>query len=314
MPKSRLWCFTNYDLEFDYETYLRETSATYVAVGRETCPKTKRLHDQGWVYFEGQRGSMKGVAKQLGNCHVAVCRGNIDQNDDYCSKEGQLREWGTKPKQGERKDLQLMRDDIMAGKRSVDEICVEHPEVYHQYGRTLSKLEDIALRKRFRTWETKGIWYWGKTGVGKSHKAFEGFNPETHYVFKNDRDWWDGYIGQETVIFNEFRGNITLQELLELVDKWPKEVARRCREPAPFLAKTVIVTSSLPPLEVYKNALSEYERIDQLNRRFEVIELKSSGRVLDQKCSEGNTEPQSQKKMKHFLSSAEKDIIENWCI
>ena len=33
-----------------------------------------------------------------------------------------------------------------------DEIVCEDPEQYHQYGRTLHKLEDIALRKKHRTW------------------------------------------------------------------------------------------------------------------------------------------------------------------
>lgn len=300
MGKSRLWCFTNYDLDFDYESYLRESSAVYVAVGRETCPSTGKLHDQGWVYFEGQRGSIKGVAKQLGNCHVEMCRGNIDQNDDYCSKDGQLREFGVKPKQGERKDLNAVKDDIMCGKRTVDEITVEDPMMYHQYGRTLQKLEDIALRKRYRTEMTKGVWYWGKTGVGKSHKAFEGFDPQTHYVYKNDGGWWDGYTGQHTVIINEFRGGIAYAELLDLVDKWPKEVRRRGREPAPFLAQKLIVTSSLPPEEVYHN-LAENDELTQILRRFEVVELKSQDEILDQKCSEGNTE-----------TSEPKVEVENW--
>lgn len=289
MGKSRLWCFTNFDLEFDYEKYLKETTALYVAVGRETCPTSNRLHDQGWVYFEGQRGSIKGVAKQLGGCHVAMCRGNIDQNDDYCSKESELRTFGEKPKQGARLDIESAVSQIKSGERTVDQITLEQPEFYHQYGRTLSKIEDIVLRQRHRTWMTEGMWYWGRTGVGKSHQAFEGFSPETHYVYPNDGGWWDGYAGQETVILNEFRGEITFGELLDLVDKWPKQVRRRGREPVPFLARRVIITSSLAPQRLYKNVCDDQERIDQLLRRFQVQE------ILDQKCSEGNTEPLSQK-------------------
>ena len=47
-----------------------------------------------------------------------------------------------------------------------DEIVCEDPEQYHQYGRTLHKLEDIALRKKHRTWMTTCDWLWGPTGVG----------------------------------------------------------------------------------------------------------------------------------------------------
>lgn len=277
IKKTRLWCFTNFDLDFDYEKYFIDLAAKgivkYIACGRETCPNTGKEHDQGWVYFRAQRSSVKQVSHELGGCHVEKCRGSIDDNDAYCSKDGQLREWGTKPKQGERSDLADAAYEIHEGNRTVDEIAVDNPMAYHQYGRTLEKLEDIALRKRFRTWMTRGVWYWGKTGVGKSHKAFEGFDPETHYVFPNDGGWWDGYVGQETVIINEFRGGIAFSELLDLVDKWPKTVRRRGREPVPFLAKTVIITSSQPPEMVYHTVCNDVESIQQLYRRFQVDEL-----------------------------------------
>ena len=129
---------------------------------------------------------------------------------------------------------------------------------------------------------TKGIWYWGDSGVGKSHKAYENFNPDTHYVYPNDNGWWDGYKGQEIVIINEFRGGIQYSELLDLVDKWPKSVRRRGREPVPFLATTLIITSSMPPDKVYSRLAFE-DKLDQLYRRFEIVKM-------EQKCSKGNTE------------------------
>lgn len=272
MPKkSRLWCFTNFDLEFDYEKYLEDTTATYVAVGRETCPTTGKLHDQGWVYFEAQRGSVKQVAKQLGGCHVEMCIGNIDQNNDYCSKESELREFGVKPRPGRRSDI----EDIVARVKDhglrIDDLALENPNIVHQYGRTLDRVEDIVLRSRFRNWMTEGVWLYGPTGVGKSHTAFEGFNPQTHYVLEmTDNGWWDGYAGQEIVILNEFRGQIPFGRLLDLVDKWPVKVPRRGREPVPFLARKVIVTSCKHPRDIYAHVLSATESLDQLTRRFDI--------------------------------------------
>ena len=184
--KTRLWCFTNFDLNFDYNKFFNSSTAEYIIFGTEVCPKTKRTHHQGFVYFSGARGSIKGVSKQLGKCHVEPCRGNLDQNCDYCEKDGNITELGDRPKQGFRNDLEAVKDSILNGDMSVEDICVESPNLYHQYGRTLSKLEDIALRKKYRKWMTQGIWYYGPTGVGKSHKAFEGFSPDTHYVMPND--------------------------------------------------------------------------------------------------------------------------------
>lgn len=272
MVKGRLWCFTNFNLDFDYEEYLAETTAEYVVVGREECPDTKKHHDQGFVYFSGARGSIKGVAKQLGKCHVECCQGNMDQNTDYCSKDDNVREFGVKPTQGKRTDLKKIYENIVAGEQTVDQLTVEQPEAYHQYGRTLNKLEDIALRRRFRTSMTKGIWLWGPTGVGKSHRAFENYSPETHYIYPNDGGWWDGYAGQKIIVFNEFRATETpYAELLDLMDKWPKTCRRRGREPVPFLAEKIIITSRLHPNEIYYEA--EDPHIEQLKRRCEIVKI-----------------------------------------
>ncbi len=94
------------------------------------------------------------------------------------------------PKQGKRVDLDSLKCAIVGGETTVDEVVMDNPMMYHKYGRTLNKIEDIALRQRSRDWMTEGVWYFGPTGVGKSHRAFEGYTPETHYVYPNDGGWW----------------------------------------------------------------------------------------------------------------------------
>ena len=198
-------------------------------------------------------------------------RGNLGQNKEYCSKEGkEAFSFGACPKQGQRVDLELLATEVRDRKRSADQIAEEDPYAFHQYGRTLQKLEDIARAKTHRTWMTEGLWLYGETGSGKSHRAFEGYDPETHYVLPvRDKGWWDGYCGQETVIVNDFRGEIAYAEMLNLVDKWPHYVPRRCRIPTPFLARKLIVTSSQTPEQVY-NRRDEEDSIAQLRRRFVV--------------------------------------------
>ena len=125
---------------------------------------------------------------------------------------------------------------------------------------------------------TQGIWLFGSTGTGKSHNAFMDYDPATCYVWKDDKGWQDGYCGQETVIINDFRGrNMPYEKLLDLVDKYPTTVNRRGREPMPFTAKTVIITSSLTPNQIYNRRDSE-DSLDQLLDRFTVVELKGESR------------------------------------
>jgi hypothetical protein len=281
--KSRLWCFTNFNLDFDYEKYFNTSSASYLIYGLEICPKTKKSHHQGAVYFSGARGSVKQVAKELGKCNVRMCNGTLDQNIDYCVKDNNVVELGIKPNQGERKDLDTLKNAILEQKLTVDEITCNTPHLFHKYGRTLNKLEDIALRMQFRKKMTEGIWYYGPTGTGKSHTAFVGYSPETHYILPlNDKGWWDGYTGQKTVICNEFRGEIVYSELLDLLDKWPKNVPRRGREPVPLLAEKILITSDKHPNLIY----SECDSLEQLFRRCKIVKM-------EQKYSGGNTEPQS---------------------
>ena len=128
---------------------------------------------------------------------------------------------GVKPAQGARADLKELKEEIVSGKRTVDEITMDDPMVYHQYGRTLHRIEDIALRKKFRTEMTKGIWYHGTTLKGKSHLAFANFDPETHYVWKDDNGWQDGYMGQEIVIIDDFRGGGSCPRLSGCKSRYP---------------------------------------------------------------------------------------------
>lgn len=269
MSQSRNYCFTlnNYsEAEF---TAIKNIECKYIVVGEEVG-KEGTPHLQGYVEFASPK-RLTALKKMNNRIHWEKRQGTAQQASDYCKKDKTFFEKGELSKQGARTDLDTVKDQILEGK-AVDEIVVEAPMLYHQYGRTLDRIEDIALRKKFRSWMTEGLWLHGKTGVGKSHAAFEGFTPETHYVLPEDNGWWDGYKGQETVIINDFRGHLPYSFLLQLVDKYPLTVKRRGREPIPFLAKRVIVTSSLPPEGVYHN-LSEKDSLDQLLRRFTVQEL-----------------------------------------
>lgn len=240
---------------------------TYVIFGEEIAPTTGTPHLQGYFEMKDAK-TMDALHKKYLPKGVALieARGDSTDNKKYCSKDAKnIYERGTPKNQGKRTDIEKVRDEIIAGK-SVDNICLENPMFYHQYGRTLHKIEDICLRKKYRKWMTTCDWYYGPTGIGKSYTAFKDFNPETHYVWKDDNGWQDGYTGQETVIINEFRGSIAYSKLLDLIDENAYYVNRRGREPAPFIAKHIIITSALSPSEVYHN-LSENDRLEQLHRR-----------------------------------------------
>lgn len=258
----------------------------YVA-SLEKCPTTGKIHIQCVMHFKNAR-TRRGIKAETGlnYIHLERMKGTWQQAADYCranDSEGNpkpshvrlLWDYGDGPtNQGKRTDLEAVRDRINDGE-TVESMLIAG-EDFGTIARNLKafdRVEDAFLCRQFRTEMTTCEWLWGPTGVGKSHRAFTGFTPETHYVFEpSDNGWWDGYRGQETVILNDFRGNLKYEELLQLVDKYPKSVKRRNRLPMPFVSKNIIITSSLPPEQVYVQRM-ERDSLDQLMRRITVIEI-----------------------------------------
>lgn len=268
--KFRDWALTIFQDKNDVPKFYSDITK-YFLYGSEICPKSENHHFQCYIVFKYQK-TFSGVKKLYPKAHIECVKGSPESNIRYCKKDGKWIDFGKAPAQGERGDLIEIKEDIISGKQTCEDIIIDNPILYHQYGRTFDKIEDIYLRKQYRKEMTKGIWYYGPTGCGKSHKAFENFNPDTHYNFPNDNGWWDGYRQQKIVIFNDFRGNIPYNELLQIVDKYPHNVKRRGREPMPFTSELVIITSSLHPSDVYINR-NEKDSIKQLLRRFQIINL-----------------------------------------
>lgn len=254
---------------------IKQTQCRYIIFGKEIAPTTGTPHLQGYVYFD-EKKTMKAIHKLNGWARTAlkVARGNADSNQVYCSKDGEVFEKGDKPKQGKRSDLDAVYQRLREG-TPLDVIVDEDPNSYLRAGRVMEKLEDISLRKKYRTEMTEGEWLYGETGLGKSEYAFQA--PGSKYIWPDDGDWWDGYRQEDNVIIDEFRGQIPYNKLLKMVDKHPNFfVRRRGREPMPFNSKKVIITSSLPPHKVYKN-LDSQDSLAQLFRRFKVYHITKEG-------------------------------------
>ncbi len=273
--RSRAWCFTINNWTDEELEELKKIECTYIVLGDE-IGKQQTRHIQGYLEFENAKTLIRCKKYEgLRRAHLEARRGTPTEASDYCKMDGKiLYESGNLSNQGHRTDIDDMAKKILAGE-TTEEWIVEHdPMTYHQYGRTINKLQDLALRRKWRAEMTKGIWYYGKTGRGKSHIAHQDYHPDTHYIVPNDKGWWDGYTGQPTVIYNDFRkeNGVKYGELLDIIDKWPKSMSRRGREPVPLLAKTVIITSSLRPEEVYNN-LEGNDSINQLLDRLEIKEI-----------------------------------------
>lgn len=269
MSSSKRFSFTCNNYTDNHIKRLKDCQYSFLIFGREIGSEKGTPHLQGYVEFKNSV-KVTTIRKYLKGFSIAPSKGGFESNIMYSAKDDEdYFKDGSPKRQGERTDLNKIKEEIINGKK-LDDITMEEPTIFHQYGRTLSKIEDLVMRRKFRTEMTTCDWLYGPTGTGKSHAAFKDFTPDTHYVWKSDNGWQDGYAQQPTVIINDFRGEIPYNELLQMIDKWPHHVRRRGREPMPFTSKHIIITSSLPPSAVYHRRMEE-DSLEQLNERIKLI-------------------------------------------
>lgn len=237
--------------------------AVYMIAGRETCPTTGRVHYQGHL-ITARKTRLASVIKKWKPHHVEISK-DPEASREYCKKEGEWEEQGEWISQGSRTDLQAAVRELVEQKTTIDEIVINNPGLYHQYGRTLEKVVDVQLKKIKRDWMPTCKWIWGPTGVGKTRSICS--EEKDLYFFPYEKNgWWDNYEGQEAILFDDFRGQLPLNEVLRICDRYDYSVPRRGRAPIPLVAKRIYFTSCKPPEEVFK----ENEAIAQLLRRVEV--------------------------------------------
>lgn len=254
------------------KSWFEGNGGKWYVVGKEHAPTTGTPHLQGAVYFKSAK-TRSAITKGVGTGgRWFGMRGTCQQCLDYCTKEDKdAAVWGEMPQQGERTDLNKLRDRIVAGEK-VDDIILAEPVVGYKYGRPAREMETIVRRQAWRKWKTELIWYWGPTGTGKSWHCFQGYSPETHYLKNGSDKWWGGYSGQDIVVINDFRGAIEFDELLRLNDHWPHNVSVKFQEDRPFVSKKILISSSLHPEEVYRNRAAN-DKLVQFCRRAEIVHL-----------------------------------------
>lgn len=204
----------------------------YIIAGWETCPTTGRKHYQGYMQLKKRKRF-----KQLKECleayglkdvHLEPQRGTCEEAIRYCQKEDPdpfVRGLPVNP--GKRSDLEEAVVDITDGKFDrIADFAGSHALTYARFSNGLDKLWRLNQKPTYRPLPM--IYYWsGPTRTGKSTgmKYFLSevlkINSSEWFWATNDHavsQWWQGYRGQEVVIWDDFTGSYPLTPLLRILD------------------------------------------------------------------------------------------------
>lgn len=266
MSRSRNYCFTYNN--YPNTTIVDEVECSYIIYGRE-IGASGTPHLQGFVRFENVK-TLKAVIKLLPGCHLEVSRAP-EASIEYCKKDGDITERGTKPvfsKEKGQAEKRRWRDIRVAAEEGrFDDI----PEDIRFKNHQLIKVHRTdALRARSLVDTTdKMLWYYGASGTGKSRKARED-NPNAYLKMCNK--WWDGYQDEEVVIIEDFDvcHSMLGHHLKIWADRYsfPVEVKGGSFTIRPRL---IIVTSNYHPRDIWQDT----KTYDPIMRRFNCIEFKA---------------------------------------
>lgn len=205
------YAFTSYDIAppiFD------DTRMSYMCYGSEICPETKRHHWQGYMEFHTKM-SMIGIKREISKAwHVERAIATSFDNIKYCMGDypgKELKVLGVTffafgrpaPGQGSRSDISRVTNQILQG-ISLDIIATVEAPTWVKFHRGFADLE-IRSRGVPPEWTDVNVEYWyGAEGTGKSSAAIATY---PNYYKVRSCKWWDGYIRQKCVIFDEFNPN-----------------------------------------------------------------------------------------------------------
>ena len=207
--------------------------------------------------------------KKFYGVHIDKAKGSNQENRDYVRKEGKwqddakhetnkpetFEEFGelppdrTKSETQAERIVQLIRD----GKTNA-EILEECPTAYSKMA-YIEQTRQTFLEEQYKNaWRNLEVTYiWGESGAGKTRSVMEQYGYSNVFRVTNyDNHPFDGYKGQDVVVFEEFRGGIKIQDMLNYLDGYPVMLPCRYADRVACYTKVYLI-SNIPLESQYRN-------------------------------------------------------------
>ncbi len=225
------------------------------------------------IYIQSRGGiRFSSLKKKFEGAHFDMARGTALDNMHYVSKtgkwentkksetkvEGTFEEFGDMPveRQGARNDLADLYSMIKDGMSDFD-ILEQMPDALANIER-LDKVRQIIRQEEFKNHfrQLDVTYIYGDTGTGKTRGIMEQFGYPNVYRVTDYLHPFDGYRGQDVLMFEEFRSGIPISNMLTYLDGYPLELPCRYSNKYACYTKVYIVTN-VPIHDQYTNIQKE---------------------------------------------------------
>jgi hypothetical protein len=253
--QSRRWAFTLNNYTESHcgilEDAFTQKKVSYVIFAKETGA-SGTPHLQGYLELEKKK-TLGGLKTLLGitTIHLSIAKGSAAENMTYCSKENPPAVFGTPMKQGNRTDLDQVKEMLKSGAPMLEVAELDFTN-YVRYKRGFEGYQKLVQESV--TFDPPKVYvHWGVAGAGKTRKVYDTHPLESIWAWGGGQ-WFDGYDLHEVALFDDFDGSdISYRLLLRVLDRYPIRVPVK----GGFVAwrpKVIYLTSNLSPQEWYNLA------------------------------------------------------------
>jgi len=254
--RSRAFVFTLNNYTSEEVELVKAWECAYLIFGKEVG-ESGTPHLQGYVSFQNAKTLATLKKKFQDRAHWEIAQGTPKQASEYCEKDGDVFEKGTRPlsdKEKGKKESDRWSDAYKAVEENrlddvpKDILCSRLKSIQYavdQVRVSKRKLETIDG-------ELEHEWWYGPTGTGKSKKAREE-NPGA-YIKDPKNAWWDGYKGEDVVIIDDFDKFQVKQsgDLKRWLDRYVFKAEVKGGYVGDIRPKKIIVTSNYQPKEIWE--------------------------------------------------------------
>lgn len=239
--RSRAWCFTEQIRKNDTKLFKACTKGLeplgddirYIIFQWEKGVETGNDHFQGYVEFY-RPYSLAGVRSRVSeSAHWAPRGGSQAQAITYCKKTrtrvGGPWEYGTKAAQGQRTDVNALREACEAG-TSKRKLLLDHTNEVAKYPRFISFCDEVYFTPKWR--KVKVVLCIGETRLGKTRWVYDNFDMNSFWCLPavTTGVWFDGYDGQTDVLLDDFAGQesmVSIPLLLRILDGYTLRLPKK---------------------------------------------------------------------------------------